>query len=88
MSRPAAVAPQTTFHTELARRILILDGAMGTMIQRYKLGDADYRGSRFAAHPNDLKGLGDLLCLTQPQIIEEIHAQYFAAGADIVETNT
>ncbi len=88
MSLPRAVAPQSAFHTELSRRILILDGAMGTMIQRYKLGDADYRGSRFASHPNDLKGLGDLLCLTQPQIIEEIHAQYFAAGADIVETNT
>ena len=67
---------------------MILDGAMGTMIQRYKLGDTDYRGSRFASHSTDLKGLGDLLCLTQPKIIEEIHGQYFAAGADIVETNT
>jgi 5-methyltetrahydrofolate--homocysteine methyltransferase len=72
----------------LAERILILDGAMGTMVQRHKLQEADFRGERFRDHPRDLKGCNDLLCLTQPQIIEEIHRQYLDAGADIVETNT
>ncbi len=69
-------------------RIAILDGAMGSMIQTYKLTEADFRGDRFAAHPHDLKGNNDLLCLTRPEIIEEIHGRYFAAGADIVETNS
>ena len=69
-------------------RILILDGAMGTMIQTYKLGEADYRGERFRDHAHDLKGNNDLLVLTQPQIIREIHEQYLEAGADIIETNT
>ncbi|MGI8725264.1 MAG: homocysteine S-methyltransferase family protein [Methyloceanibacter sp.] len=69
-------------------RILILDGAMGTMIQRYKLDEAGYRGERFKDHTHDLKGNNDLLVLTQPQIIAEIHAAYFEAGADIAETNT
>ena len=72
----------------LAQRILVLDGAMGTMIQSYKLTEADYRGARFADFPHDLKGNNDLLCLTQPQIIKEIHAKYLAAGADILETNS
>jgi 5-methyltetrahydrofolate--homocysteine methyltransferase len=72
----------------LAQRILVLDGAMGTMIQSYKLTEADYRGERFADFPHDLKGNNDLLCLTQPQIIKEIHAKYLAAGADILETNS
>ena len=72
----------------LRRRILILDGAMGTMIQRYKLDEAAYRGERFAAHPRDLKGANDLLCLTRPSVIEEIHRHYLDAGADIIETNT
>ncbi|WEK37173.1 MAG: homocysteine S-methyltransferase family protein [Candidatus Pseudobacter hemicellulosilyticus] len=72
----------------LEKRILIIDGAMGTMIQRYKLTEADYRGQRFANWPSDVKGNNDLLCLTQPQIIEEIHGQYLDAGADIIETNT
>ncbi|MEW6414216.1 MAG: methionine synthase [Pseudomonadota bacterium] len=72
----------------LAQRILVLDGAMGTMIQSYKLSEADYRGTRFADFPHDLKGNNDLLCLTQPHIIKEIHAQYLAAGADILETNS
>jgi 5-methyltetrahydrofolate--homocysteine methyltransferase len=72
----------------LARRILILDGAMGTMIQSYKLGEADYRGTRFAGFAHDLKGNNDLLCLTQPAIIKEIHGLYLAAGADILETNS
>ena len=73
---------------ELQQRILIIDGAMGTMIQRHHLQEADYRGSRFADWPQDLKGNNDLLCLTQPAIIEDIHRQYLDAGADIIETNT
>jgi 5-methyltetrahydrofolate--homocysteine methyltransferase len=74
----------------LDTRILILDGAMGTMLQQYKLQEADFRGDAFARHPAtfSLKGCNDLLCLTQPQIVEEIHRQYFESGADIVETNT
>ena len=72
----------------LGERILILDGAMGTMIQTYRLDEAGYRGARFAGHAHDLKGNNDLLTLTQPQIIREIHAQYLDAGADIIETNT
>ncbi|WP_148202991.1 methionine synthase [Thiobacillus denitrificans] len=75
-------------HSLLAQRILVLDGAMGTMIQSYKLGEADYRGERFADFAHDLKGNNDLLCLTQPAIIKEIHAKYLAAGADILETNS
>ncbi len=71
-----------------ARRILILDGAMGTMIQRYGLAEADYRGERFKDWPRDLKGNNDLLLLTRPQVIREIHGQYLAAGADLLETNT
>jgi len=74
--------------SDLAKRILIIDGAMGTMIQRYKLSEADYRGEQFKSHTSDLQGCNDLLSLTQPGVIEEIHAEYFAAGADIVETNT
>ncbi|MCB0514622.1 MAG: methionine synthase [Chitinophagales bacterium] len=69
-------------------RILVLDGAMGTMIQRYKLTEADYRGEQFKHHPSDLKGNNDLLSLTKLEIITEIHEQYLAAGADIIETNT
>ncbi|MFN4285521.1 MAG: homocysteine S-methyltransferase family protein [Lacibacter sp.] len=72
----------------LQQRILVIDGAMGTMIQRYKLSEADYRGERFANWPTDLKGNNDLLCLTQPHIIKAIHRQYLDAGADIIETNT
>src|SRR5512145_551420 len=72
----------------LARRILIIDGAMGTMIQRHKLGEADFRGERFKDHAKDLKGNNDLLVLTRPDVVREIHAQYLAAGADIIETNT
>ncbi|KQW35201.1 homocysteine S-methyltransferase family protein [Rhizobacter sp. Root404] len=72
----------------LAQRIVVLDGAMGTMIQRYKLGEADYRGARFADHPKDLKGNNDMLQLSKPEVILEIHEQYLAAGADIIETNT
>ena len=72
----------------LRERILILDGAMGTMIQEYRLSEADYRGSRFADHPHDLKGNNDLLTLTRPDVISAIHTAYLDAGADLVETNT
>ena len=72
----------------LRERIVIIDGAMGTMIQRYKLEENDYRGERFAAWHKDLKGLNDLLNVTKPAVIEEIHRQYLEAGADIIETNT
>lgn len=72
----------------LEQRILIIDGAMGTMIQRYKLSEEDYRGERFKNWPSDLKGNNDLLSLTQPQIIKEIHKEYLNAGVDIIETNT
>jgi 5-methyltetrahydrofolate--homocysteine methyltransferase len=72
----------------LQHRILIIDGAMGTMIQRYKLTEEDYRGERFKNWASDIKGNNDLLCLTQPHIIREIHGHYLEAGADIIETNT
>src|SRR5215831_1966914 len=72
----------------LNERIVIIDGAMGTMIQRHRLTEADYRGERFKDWPTDIKGNNDLLSLTQPQIIKEIHKEYLAAGADIIETNT
>ncbi len=73
---------------DIQNRILLLDGAMGTMIQSYQLDEADYRGERFQDVSLDQKGNNDLLCLTQPHIIKEIHKAYFDAGADIVETNT
>lgn len=72
----------------LKKRILVLDGAMGTMIQRYKLQEEDYRGEAFKDHPDALKGNNDLLSITRPDIIQSIHEAYLAAGADIVETNT
>ena len=72
----------------LRQRIAIIDGAMGTMIQRYRLGEADFRDERLKDHAKDLKGNNDLLVLTRPDVISEIHSQYLAAGADIVETNT
>lgn len=72
----------------LKERILVLDGAMGTMIQRYDLDESDFRGNRFINHSHDLKGNNDLLCLTRPDIIAAIHTAYFEAGADIIETNT
>src|SRR5438552_1523472 len=74
--------------TLLSRRILILDGAMGTTIQGYRLSETDFRGERFAASPRDLKGNNDLLTLTRPEVIREIHSTYLEAGADIIETNT
>jgi 5-methyltetrahydrofolate--homocysteine methyltransferase len=75
-------------HHLLAQRILILDGAMGTMIQRHQLTDADFRSERFRAHPRELKGNSDLLVLTRPDVIGSIHRAYLEAGADIIETNT
>src|SRR5262245_47231302 len=80
--------PSPELHAELAKRLLVLDGAMGTMIQRYKLTDADFRGARFRNHPRDLKGDSDILVLTRPDVISAIHHEYLAAGADIIETNT
>ena len=77
-----------TIQQELEQRILVIDGAMGTMIQRYKLTEEDYRGSRFRDWPCDVKGNNDLLCITRPDIIKAIHRQYLDAGADIIETNT
>jgi 5-methyltetrahydrofolate--homocysteine methyltransferase len=73
---------------ELNKRILIIDGAMGTMIQRYKLSEEDYRGEKFKDWQSDIKGNNDILCLTQPAIIKAIHKEYLEAGADIIETNT
>ena len=73
---------------EIQKRILVFDGAMGTMLQRYNFTEEDFRGERFKDYPTSLKGNNDLLSLTQPKAIAEIHAKYFEAGADIVETNT
>lgn len=73
---------------DIQNRVLVLDGAMGTMIQRYNLSEEDYRGKLFADWPTNLKGNNDLLCITQPQIIKDIHTEYLEAGADILETNT
>jgi 5-methyltetrahydrofolate--homocysteine methyltransferase len=78
----------STIESALESRILIIDGAMGTMIQRYKLEEGDYRGERFKDWPSDLKGNNDLLSLTRPDIIGAIHREYLEAGADIIETNT
>ena len=85
MSRQQRLAK---FYDLLKQRILILDGAMGTMIQRCNLGEADYRGERFADWPSDLKGNNDLLVLTRPDVIRDIHTRYLDAGADIIEANT
>jgi len=82
---PACISP---LYALTRQRLLVLDGAMGTMIQRYPLEEEDFRGERFADHSHPLRGNNDLLSLTRPDIIREIHAQYFAAGADMVETNT
>src|SRR6185295_8428591 len=79
---------EQTLRRLLAERILLLDGAMGTMIQRHKLGEADYRGARFKDHGVDLKGDNDLLVLTKPDVIAGIHDGYLAAGCDIIETNS
>jgi len=84
--------PKTQAHTDLlsslSKRIVFMDGAMGTMIQQHKLEEADFRGDRFKDHAKDLKGNNDLLSLTRPDIIKDIHLEYLRAGADIIETNT
>lgn len=77
-----------SLHALLQKRLVFLDGAMGTMIQQYKLEEADFRGTLFTDHPKDLKGNNDLLSLTRPDVIREIHLKYLEAGADIIETNT
>ena len=87
-SRPAVHPADALLREGLARRVLLLDGAMGTMIQRHELDEADFRGERFADWPSDLKGNNDLLSLTRPELIGAIHAAYLDAGADIIETNT
>src|SRR4029453_10844407 len=84
-TRPSRIA---ALHDALKQRILVLDGAMGTMIQRHELTEAQYRGERFRDFPRDLRGNNDLLTITRPEVIREIHAQYLEAGADILETNT
>ncbi len=86
MNQPSNRAAE--LNSLLQKRILLLDGAMGTMIQRHKLSEADYRGSRFSDWPSDLGGNNDLLSITQPRIISEIHHAYLKAGADIIETNS
>ena len=78
----------TSLKNELEKRILVLDGAMGSLLQTYRLTEADFRGEQFADHPCELKGYNDLLSITQPHIVKEIHANYCSAGADIIETNT
>ncbi|MGZ5399653.1 MAG: homocysteine S-methyltransferase family protein, partial [Nocardioides sp.] len=87
---PPAQRPDATdeLSTALRERILIIDGAMGTLIQGHQLGESDYRGARFPDHGHDLKGDSDILSLTQPDIIGDIHKAYLDAGADIVCTNT
>ncbi|MGH7794511.1 MAG: methionine synthase [Candidatus Binatia bacterium] len=82
------IDPERQLREILSRRIVVLDGAMGTMIQTHKLDEKAFRGDRFANHTHDLKGCNDVLCLTQPDLITDLHVQYLEAGADIVETNT
>lgn len=77
-----------SIETLVRERILVLDGAMGTMIQQYNLTEEDFRGERFAQIPGQLKGNNDILCLTRPDVIQDIHRKYLVAGADIIETNT
>src|SRR2546423_3609309 len=85
MTTPAV---RTRLEALLLQRILVLDGAMGTMIQRHKLTEEDFRGHRFKSHSKELRGNNDLLVLTRPEIILDIHNQYLDAGADIIETNS
>src|SRR5690606_15660523 len=85
MSRADRIA---ALHAAARERILVLDGSWGVMIQRRGLDEADFRGERFAAHNGQMKGNNDILCLTRPDIVVDLHDQYFAAGADISETNT
>jgi len=82
------VETERTLRQLFTERILLLDGAMGTMIQSLKLDEKDFRGKRFADHPRPLKGCNDLLCLTQPGALARIYREYLEAGADIIETNS
>src|SRR5438876_9915510 len=88
MQQPRRTKTYDQLQSLLADRILILDGAMGTMIQALCLSEADVRGNRFHRHSKDLARFSDILCLTRPKDITEIHRKYLAAGADIIETNT
>jgi 5-methyltetrahydrofolate--homocysteine methyltransferase len=89
MSRPPiAYTRAAQLPALLRQRIVVIDGAMGTMLQRFRLSEADFRGERFGAHPRDLKGNNDLLSLTRPDVVRQIHDAYLAAGADLIETNT
>jgi 5-methyltetrahydrofolate--homocysteine methyltransferase len=88
MRKPPVYTRAQALPDILQRRIVVLDGAMGTMIQQRKLTEADFRGTRFADHPHELKGNNELLNLTQPQVISDIHTAYLLAGADLIETNT
>jgi 5-methyltetrahydrofolate--homocysteine methyltransferase len=88
MTQPITYTRGQALPEILGQRIAILDGAMGTMIQRLKLGEAQYRGERFKDFPKDVKGNNELLSLTRPDVIQDIHEKYLAAGADMVETNT
>src|SRR3989304_7146728 len=88
MSPPAVIDKTDLLESLLAERILLLDGAMGTQVQALRLDEAGVRGERFADHHKDLKNFADILCLTHPSEVTDIHRRYLAAGADIVETNT
>jgi 5-methyltetrahydrofolate--homocysteine methyltransferase len=88
MSEQRTANNEQRLRDALQQRVLILDGAMGTMIQRYKLTEEDFRGERFKDHPRDVRGNSDLLVLTRPDVIGAIHREYLDAGADIIETNT
>src|SRR5690625_5031716 len=83
-----AMSTESILRDLMAQRILVLDGAMGTMIQGHKLSESDFRGERFADHTHDQQGNNDLLSITKPDLIREIHEQYLEAGADLVTTNT
>ena len=88
MSVASAPSTRQLLERLLSQRILVIDGAMGTMVHALKFGEADFRGSQFATHPKDLKNFIDILSITQPEAIYQIHRQYLDAGADIIETNT
>src|SRR3954465_6784423 len=88
MSVAIPAETRSVIEQSLGERILVLDGAMGTMVHKLGLGEKEYRGRRFANHATDLKNFIDILTLTQPDAIESIHRQYLEAGADIIETNT
>jgi 5-methyltetrahydrofolate--homocysteine methyltransferase len=88
MLMPTHVGTSAMLEELLARRVLVLDGAMGTLVQTYHLSEADFRGARFRQHPKDVRGCCDLLALSRPGVVEEIHRRYLAAGADVIKTDT